>query len=79
MATIGGNLYTRHPKNLNHVHIDSNDITPVIIILGTDVNGGETVFYDEDNMNDANYKILAKIGKYYGYSKREYSKRIKNW
>ena len=33
LATIGGNLYTRHPKNLNHVHKDSNDLMSVIIIL----------------------------------------------
>ena len=51
-ATIGGNLYTRHPKNLNHVHKDSKDILSVIIILGTDVNGGEKVFNDVENMND---------------------------
>ena len=52
LATIGGNLYTRHPKNLNRVHKDSKDLLSVIIILGTDVNGGETVFYDGENMND---------------------------
>ena len=44
--TIGGNLYTRHANNLNHVHRDSKDLLSVIIILVTDVNGGETVFYD---------------------------------
>ena len=52
MATIGGNLYTRHPKNLNHVHKDSEDLLSVIILLGTDVHGGETVFLNGDNMND---------------------------
>ena len=52
LATIGGNLYTRHPKNLNHVHKDSKDLLSVIIILGKDVNGGEIVFYDGENMND---------------------------
>ena len=51
LATIGGNLYTRHPKNLNHVHKDSKYLLTVIIILETDVNGGETVFYDGENMN----------------------------
>ena len=45
LATIGGNLYTRHPKNLNHVHKYSKYLMSVIIILGTDVNGGETVFF----------------------------------
>ena len=52
LATIEGNLYTRHGKNLNRVHKDSKYILPVIIILGTDVNGGETVFYDGENMHD---------------------------
>ena len=52
LATIGGNLYTRHAKNINHVHKDSKDLLSVIIILGTDVNGGETVFYDGENIND---------------------------
>ena len=51
-VTIGGNLYTRHPKNLNHVHVDSKDLLSVIIILGTDVNSGETIFYDEENIHD---------------------------
>ena len=46
LATVGGNLYTRHVKNLNHVHKDSKYILLVIIILEIDVNGGEKVFYD---------------------------------
>ena len=32
-------------KNLNLVQKYSKDILSVVIILGTDVNGGETVFY----------------------------------
>ena len=52
LVNIGGNLCTRHAKNLNHVHKDSKDLLSVIKILGTDVNGGEKVFYDGDNMND---------------------------
>ena len=40
LETIGGNLYARHPNNLNHVHKDSKDLLSVIIILGTDVRGG---------------------------------------
>ena len=43
-STIGGNLYTRQAKNINHVHRDSKDIMSVIIILVTGINGGETVF-----------------------------------
>ena len=34
LATIGGNLFTRHPNNLNHVHKDSNNVLSVIIIWG---------------------------------------------
>ena len=41
LATIGGNLYTRHVKNLNHVHKDSKNLLSVIIILGTYVIGGK--------------------------------------
>ena len=44
LATIGGNLYTRHAKNLNNVHKGSKYLLSVIIILGTCVNGGGTVF-----------------------------------
>ena len=44
LETIGGNLFPRHAKNLNHVHKDSKDLLSVIIILGTYFNGGETVF-----------------------------------
>ena len=44
LETIGGNLFTRHPKNLNHLHKDSNDILLVIIFLGTNVHGGKIVF-----------------------------------
>ena len=47
LATIGGNLFTRHLKNLNHVHKDSNRILSVIIILGKNVYSGETVFIME--------------------------------
>ena len=47
LATIGGNLYTRHAKNLYHVHKDSQDLLSVIIIMGTDVIGGERVFMME--------------------------------
>ena len=51
-VTIGSNLYTRHPKSINHVHRHSNNLLSLIIVLGTDVNGGKTVFNDEDKMND---------------------------
>ena len=43
LATIGGNLFTRNLKNLNHVQKDRNDLLSVIIILGKNVHGSETV------------------------------------
>ena len=44
LETIGRNLFTRHPQNFNHVHKDNNYLLSVIIILVTNVHGGETVF-----------------------------------
>ena len=52
LATIGDNLFTGHPKNINHVHKDSNDLLSVIIILVTNVYGSETVLYNGENMKD---------------------------
>ena len=48
LATIGGNLLMRHPKNLNHVHKYSNDILSVIIILGRYFHDVETIFLWND-------------------------------
>ena len=56
LVTIGGDLFTRHPKNFNHVHKDSTDLLILIIILGTNFHGGETVFNDGVNMNDIGKK-----------------------
>ena len=52
MASIGVNLYTIHSKNINNVQKDVNDLLSVIIILGTDAHGGETVFKNGMTMND---------------------------
>ena len=52
LADIGGNLFTRNLKNLNHVHKESNDLLAVIIILVTNAHGGKTVFNNGENMND---------------------------
>ena len=46
MAITGGKLYRNHPKNLNHVHKDTKDLVSVIITLGKNISGGDTVFYD---------------------------------
>ena len=47
LATIGGNLLTRHPKKSNNVHKDSNDLLSMIIILETDVCGEKPVYFME--------------------------------
>ena len=52
LETIQGDLFTRHPKNLNHVNKYSNNLLSVIIILGPDVHVDETVFYDGEKSND---------------------------
>ena len=52
MAVIGGKLYRKHPKNLNHVHKDIKYLISVIITLGKDISGGDTVFYDGVKSSD---------------------------
>ena len=52
MAVIGGKLFSNHHKNLNHVHKDSKDLVSVIIILGKNISGGDTVFYDGVKTSD---------------------------
>ena len=47
MAVIGGKLFSSHPKNLKRVHKDIKDLVSVIITLGKDISGGDTVFNDE--------------------------------
>ena len=39
---IGGNIYSINTKNMNHVHKYSKDLMSVIIILGTNISGGDT-------------------------------------
>ena len=43
---MGGKLYSNNPKDMNHVHKDSNELVSVIITLGANISGGDTVFYD---------------------------------
>ena len=52
MAVIGGKLYSNHPKNMNHVHKDTKYLVSVIITVGKDISGGETVFYDGVKTSD---------------------------
>ena len=46
MDVICGKLYRNQPKNLNHVHKEIKDLVSVIITMGKDISGGDTVFYD---------------------------------
>ena len=46
MAVIGDRLSSNHNKNLNHLHKDSKDMVFVIITLGGNISGVDTVFYD---------------------------------
>ena len=52
MDIIGGKLYSNHPKNLNHVHKDSKYLVSVIITLGKNISGRDTVLYDEVKKSD---------------------------
>ena len=51
LGTTGGNLFTRHPKNINHAHKCIKVLLSVIIALGTDVNDGKD-FFNGMTMND---------------------------
>ena len=52
MAVIGGRIFGNHHKNLNHVHKNSKDLVYVIITLGENISGGDTVFYDGVKTSD---------------------------
>ena len=46
MAVIGGRIFSNHPKSMNGIYKDSRDLVSVIVPLGKNICGGETVFYD---------------------------------
>ena len=46
MAVIGGRFFSNHSINLNHLHKDIKYLVSVIITLGVNISGGDTVFYD---------------------------------
>ena len=52
MAVIGGRVFSNHPINLNHLHKDSKYLVSVIITLGENISGGDTVFYDGVKTSD---------------------------
>ena len=46
IAIIGSNIFSNHPKHMKHVHKDNKGLLFVIITTGTNITGGDTVFYD---------------------------------
>ena len=52
IAVIGGKLYINKPKNMNHVHKSSKDLVFVMINLGTNISGGDTLFYGRVKQKD---------------------------
>ena len=52
MAVIGSKLYSNHLKNMNHVHKDGKYLVSVIITLGGNISGGDTVIYDGVKTSD---------------------------
>ena len=57
MAVIGGKIYRNHPKNMNHVHKNTKYLVSVIITLGIDISGGDTVFYDGVKTSDLESRV----------------------
>ena len=56
IAVIRGKIYSNDPKNMNNIHKGSKDLVSVIINIVTNINGGETVFYDEVKQMDMKKK-----------------------
>ena len=52
IAVIGGKLFSNHPKNMNHVHKYTKYLLSVIITLGTNISGRNTVFNDRVKISD---------------------------
>ena len=52
IAVIGGKIYSNYPKNMNHVYKDSTYMVSVIITVGKNMSGGDTVFYDVVKKSD---------------------------
>ena len=44
VATIGGHLFSRNPKKMNHVNIYTNDISSLVMTMGNNVSISESVF-----------------------------------
>ena len=52
MGVIGVRLFSNHHKNMNHLHKDSKYLVSVIITLGGNIIGVDTVFYDGVKTSD---------------------------
>ena len=63
MAVIHGKLFSNHPKNLSHVNKDSKYLVSVIINMGGNISGGDTVFYDGVKTSDLGIRahLLKKL------------------
>ena len=65
MAVIGGRLCSNHHKNLKHVQKTSKCLVYVILTLGDNISGEDTVFYDGVKTSDLGI-ITQVIKKLYG-------------
>ena len=63
MSAIGGKLFSKNPKNQNHVHKDSKYLLSVIITMGGDIRVGDTVFYEGLKTSDlgSRYHVLKHL------------------
>ena len=63
MTVIGGKIFSNNPKNMNHFHKYSKYLLSVIITLGNNMRGGNTVFYDGLKSTDLGSRahILKKL------------------
>ena len=62
MATIVGKLCGNHPKNMTNVYMECKDLVSVIITLGGNKRGWDTVFYDGMKISDLG--SIAHVFKY---------------
>ena len=51
-AVIGGKIFSNNPKTTNHVHKNSKYLVSVIITLGRNISGEDTMFYDVVETSD---------------------------
>ena len=59
IAVIGEKIYSNYLKNMNHVHKDSKYLMSVKITLGTNIIGGDTLFYGGVKRTDLWEKLMS--------------------